>query len=234
MRIYIIRHGDPIYETDTITPAGHLEAQAVACRMASHGLDRIYTSPLGRALATARYTADALEIEPRIEEWTRELSGWTVEPEPWGALPAWDLPGEVIRSGESLPTHDTWHTFPFFDRPEFRATLDEMKRNSDTFLSRHGYERVAGRYRCVQPNSEQIAVFCHGGFGLFWIAHLLEIPFPLVWSGFWLAPTSVTTILFDERSKDWAVPRCLGLGDVSHLYAEGLPVRPRGIRANFL
>jgi probable phosphoglycerate mutase len=42
----------------------------------------------------------------------------------------------------------------------------------------------------------------------------------------------VTTVLFDERSSEWAVPRCLGVGDVSHLYAEGLPVQPRGLLSN--
>ena len=78
-----------------------------------------------------------------------------------------------------------------------------------------------------------MAVFCHGGFGLTWLAHLLEIPLSLVWSGFWMPPSSVTTILFDERSQEWATPRCIGFGDVSHLYEAGLPVRPRGIIANF-
>jgi hypothetical protein len=65
-----------------------------------------------------------------------------------------------------------------------------------------------------------------------WLAHLLDLPLTLVWSGFWLAPSSVTTILFDERSTVWATPRCLGVGDVSHLYAAGLPVQPAGITAN--
>ena len=62
--------------------------------------------------------------------------------------------------------------------------------------------------------------------------HLLEIPLPLMWAGFHLPPSSVTTVLFDERSEQWAVPRCTGVGDVSHLYAAGLPVQPAGIKAN--
>jgi len=31
----------------------------------------------------------------------------------------------------------------------------------------------------------------------------------------------VTTFLMEERSTEWAVPRCLGFADVSHLYAAG-------------
>jgi probable phosphoglycerate mutase len=54
-----------------------------------------------------------------------------------------------------------------------------------------------------------------------------------MWSGFWLPPSSVTTVLFEERSAEWAVPRCIGLGDVSHLHMAGLGVQPSGIKANF-
>jgi len=41
----------------------------------------------------------------------------------------------------------------------------------------------------------------------------------------------VTTVLMERRSDDWAVPRCVAMGDVSHLYAAGLEVSPRGILA---
>ena len=71
------------------------------------------------------------------------------------------------------------------------------------------------------------------GFGLAWLAHLLEMPLPLLWAGFWLAPSSVTTILMETRSEQWAVPRRLSLGDVSHLYDAKLSVSDQGIIANF-
>lgn len=233
MRLYIIRHADPDYDNNTITPAGHLEAQALATHLAGLGLDRIYCSPLGRALDTARYTADLLKLEIITEKWTRELSGWRIDQPPWDAFAAWDYPGELIRAQEPYPNHDTWHTLTPFHNPEFRQQFEELKKCSDDFIKRQGYEREGGRYRIITPNREKIAIFCHGGFGLAWLAHLLELPLTLVWSGFWLAPSSVTTVLFDERSPEWAVPRCIGLGDVSHLHKAGLPVRPRGILANF-
>jgi probable phosphoglycerate mutase len=85
----------------------------------------------------------------------------------------------------------------------------------------------------VNPNKARIAVFCHNAIALTWLGHLLEIPMPLMWCGFWMAPSSITTILFEERSKEWAVPRCIGLGDTSHLYAAGLPIQPRSILENF-
>lgn len=231
MRLYLVRHADPDYERNTITAAGHLEAQALARRFAREGLDCIYSSPLPRAVETMQYTADALQITPQIIEWTTELTDWRLD-QKWGAKFAFDLAGEVIRGCEQLPSHHTWHLTTPLDDPLFQEQFSALKQNSDAFLAQHGYQREGGLYRCLQPNRLKIAVFCHNGFGLTWLAHLLEIPVPLIWAGFWLAPSSVTTILFEERSPEWAVPRCLNVGDVSHLYAEGLPVRPRGLLAN--
>jgi probable phosphoglycerate mutase len=232
MRLYLIRHADPDYPNKTITAAGHLEAQALTRRLAAHGLDHIYSSPLPRAMTTAQYTAELLRMPVEVEEWTQEL-GWTIEQPPHGVIAAWNLPGELIRAQEPYPTHATWHQLPYLENLALREKFEAIKNNGDRFLERHGYKREGGCYRCVQPNRDKIAVFCHGGLGLAWLAHLLEIPLPLAWSGFWLAPSSVTTVLFEERSAEYAVPRCIGVGDVSHLYAAGLPIQPRGILANF-
>lgn len=233
MRLYIIRHADPDYPNNTITAAGHLEAQALAKHLTSYNLTHLYSSPLGRTLHTAQYSVDLLKLPLQMEEWMRELSGWQIEQASWGTFAAWDYPGELIRANEPYPARENWHRTPPFDNPHFQAHFERLKQSSDEFLARHGYAREGGRYRCVKPNRDKIAVFCHGGFGLAWLAHLLELPLPLVWSGFWLAPSSVTTVLFDERSPTWAVPRCIGLGDTSHLHLAGLKVRPRGILANF-
>src|SRR3569833_1782620 len=73
MRLYIIRHADPDYPNNTITAAGHLEAAALAERLATEGLTHIYASPLGRAVHTMRYTADKIGLPHTIEEWTQEL-----------------------------------------------------------------------------------------------------------------------------------------------------------------
>lgn len=234
MRLYIIRHADPDYENNTITEDGHKEAQSLAKRLAAHGLDKIYCSPLGRAIETAKYTADLLGLEYNIEEWTREL--WpelAIDESPWGKIFAIDIPGEVYRDEENLNTANSWYDCKYLVDNNAKDVFEKLKNDSDEFLKRLGYERVDGRYRVINHNEDKVAVFCHGAFGLTWLAHLLEIPASLMWSGFWLPPSSVTTVLFDERSKNWAVPRCIELGDTSHLYEAQLPVKPRGIKANF-
>jgi probable phosphoglycerate mutase len=144
----------------------------------------------------------------------------------------WDAPGEHIRQKPASLTLDAWHEHELFANPLFRETFARVGRDSDSFLAQHGYVREGGRYRIERGNRDKIAVFCHGGFGLWWLAHLLEIPLPLMCAGFFLPPSSVTTVLFDERTEQWATPRCVGVGDISHLYAAGLAMQPAGIKAN--
>lgn len=229
MRILIIRHADPDYPNDTITEAGHLEAQALAQRLKKEGIDRIYSSPVNRAVHTMQYTAELLGIEPIIEPWTRELSLNPVNVS-GSNVAAWNIPGETVRATQPYPGHEIWPELaPYRD---YAQDFEMLKADSDEFLGRHGYAREEGRYHILSPNRETIAVFCHHGFGITWLAHLLEIPFPLVWSGFWLPPSSVTTILFEERSQEWAVPRCTGLGSIAHLHEAGLKLSTAGLLAN--
>ncbi len=218
-RLYIIRHADPDYPNNTITAAGHVEAKLLSSRLAALGLDRIYVSPMGRAMDTMRYTSELLGLPYKVEEWTKELH-LVVDDTPHGQM--WNIPGEVIRSQNPLPTHETWKELEYFRNPIVHETFTSLQANSDEFLERQGFKRVGGKYRILRPNQDRVAVFCHGGFGLTWLAHLLEIPLPLVWCGFGMPSSSVTTILFEQRSADWATPRCIGFGDISHLYETGL------------
>ena len=56
MLLFYIRHGDPVYDPDSLTPLGARQAEALAKRLARHGLDRIYASSSNRAMLTAMAT----------------------------------------------------------------------------------------------------------------------------------------------------------------------------------
>ena len=232
MRLYLIRHGDPDYENDTLTPAGILEAKALAKRLKNEGVDKIYHSPLGRARETMSYTAELTGIKPELLEWTEEIY-YYLEVEGWGETHVFNIPGEVARSIKEGEYHDNWYLRSPYNDPGLLKITENIQNQSNLFFAEHGYKKEGNLYRIEKPNSNKIAVFAHAAFGLAWLSQLLAIPTNIMWSGFWPATSSVSTILFEERSSTWAVPRCLGFGDVSHLYAENLPVKPRGLISNF-
>ena len=76
MLLYIVRHGIPDYTTDTLTPDGEKQAEAVAHRLVPAGIDEIYASPLGRARQTAEPTCRALGLEMQIEPFMSENTAW--------------------------------------------------------------------------------------------------------------------------------------------------------------
>jgi probable phosphoglycerate mutase len=230
MRLYLIRHADPDYPNNTLTAAGHLEAAALARRLAAGRLDAIYSSPMPRAHLTAQYTADLTKLPVTILDWAHEVQGWHYPiVEDGEEIPAWDIPGEMLRAdpvyyhaadwgkGEALAAHI---------QPDFEALGARL----DGVLAGYGLIRAGALYRVERHAGDAIALFCHNGTALALLAHLLAAPAPLVWSSFWHAPSSVTTIRFEERGDTWAAPRALSVGDTSHLYEARLPIQPRGIR----
>ena len=110
MLLYIIRHADPIYNPDTLTPKGKLQAQALAKRLAVHGLDRIYSSPSGRAMETAQPTAELLGLDINIEEWTREIDDRFSVVMPDGKkIFAVNVENSIYRSAENMDLGSRWY-----------------------------------------------------------------------------------------------------------------------------
>lgn len=247
MRILLVRHADPEYITDSLTRHGRREAAALARYFASDACEarptRLYSSPRERARATARYTEKALGLTAEVEPWTTELISWPrlsggdggmggARPGE-GGLALWDTAGEEVVVRQAAATGSVQRQFGVGGVPalqEVEGSYGELRAFSDMFVARHGYVRETegdagagtGRYRVVSQNRDVVAVFCHGGFGLTWLASLLGLPLMSVFTGFFLPPSSVTTILFDERSPDFATPRLLGVGCTPHLIKEDM------------
>jgi probable phosphoglycerate mutase len=91
----------------------------------------------------------------------------------------------------------------------------------DTILERNGYIREGHLYRAVNPNRDTIALFCHFGVECVILSHLLGISPVILWHGFCALPSSVTTLVTEERRKGIACFRMIAFGDISHLYTAG-------------
>ncbi|HBL85220.1 MAG: hypothetical protein A2Y17_03230 [Clostridiales bacterium GWF2_38_85] len=209
MQLYIIRHGDPDYANDTLTEYGWEQARELAKRMAAVNPDRIYSSPRGRAKATAQPACELLNMQYTVEDWTTESMDYMQYP---------DLTDpDTIKKGWNSSFAEGVHDFEYFVTTERADALDEMMSCSDEFLERHGYKKEGLYYRAVKPNDEKIAVFCHGGFGGAWISYLLSLPPAMGWMHLALNTTSVTKFVFENRENGFTFPRCVYLGDTSHL-----------------
>ena len=56
MKLVIVRHADPDYSIDSLTPTGWKEAELLSERLVKTPADAYYVSPLGRAKDTASLT----------------------------------------------------------------------------------------------------------------------------------------------------------------------------------
>ena len=63
MLLFYVRHGDPIYDPDSLTEQGLKQADALVNRMKRCNPSKIYASSSNRAMLTAKPTCDALGIE---------------------------------------------------------------------------------------------------------------------------------------------------------------------------
>jgi Histidine phosphatase superfamily (branch 1) len=185
MRILIVRHADPEYHGDTLTPHGWKEAEALAaalCRNKDVGagkLTGLFTSPMGRARDTARCTEKVSGLVAEVQEWTRELTYWPRMELEWngrpdagrgpgkggeGGLAVWDVPGETVRSVAGVTAANEFESVrPVASAKEPYAALCA---SSDAFLVALGYRREAdGSYTIVRRNRDVRATAGERGGG---------------------------------------------------------------------
>ena len=225
MLLYVIRHGDPCYNPDSLTPKGHRQAEALARRFSLTGLDKVFSSPLLRARQTAQPTCELLGLEMQIEEWTSEDRAWEQMSFPGDRGWPFQIKTDSYKTAENLALGDKWYeAWPFSEVPTLKEGYDRIARESDAFLAKLGYVREGLRYRITKPNDDRVAVFCHQGFGTTWLGHMLGIPPILFWSTFDLNHSSVTIIRFENCDDGTCAPMCIALSDTSHLYADRLPL----------
>lgn len=230
MLLYIVRHGIPDYATDTLTPDGVKQAEAVARRLVPSGIDEIYSSPLGRARQTAEPTCRALGLEMQIEPFMSEGTAWqhfTAFYEENKRTWAFTQRSKILGSDESYAAHDGYGRDIYADDEMAKKGMAIIKEGSDAFLAKLGYEKtgVGNGYRAVSPSKKHVAAFCHQGFGLHWLAYLLNLPMHIFTATFDISHTGITVLRFEEEKNGIAYPQCLCLSDTSHIFADGLPMK---------
>ena len=222
MKIIIIRHGDPDYSIDSLTEKGWREAALLAERIAQMKVDDYYCSPLGRARDTASLTLKKCGRQAQIFDWLREFSLPTKDPAT--GLPrnvAWDAMPDYWTKLDGFFDREKWLDTGYVGESEGRKYAYEVWDGLDAVLADHGYVRDGSMYRTACGNRDVLVFFCHFGVEAVMLSHLLNVSPMVLWHGMIALPTSVTTLISEEREEGAVYFRCCGFGDVSHLYAGG-------------
>lgn len=224
MLLYLVRHGDPIYVTDTLTERGFLQAEAVGKRIAASKITEIYSSPMGRAIQTAEPACRLLSLEAKIEDWAHEVEDERLTPYPDGRLKSvTTLQNTILRENGNIDlTFENSLECTGLNQANMKPAIERIVNGGSNFLEKLGYKEENGIYRILKQNDGRIALFCHAVMQRVWISHLLHIPLHLMWASFAPTHTGVTVIEFKNNENGFTAPKCLCFSDMSHLYAEGL------------
>ena len=149
-RIYLVRHAQSEYNEKGIfqgsldsdlTPLGYVQARLLAMYLSGLGIEKIISSPQRRALKTAVYVGDFLNMEVDIDERIREISFGDLEGRRF--LDLMQERGEEIRNWlknpvkNPLPTQEPLEDFERRVR-EFLEDLKKMEENNILIVAHGG------------------------------------------------------------------------------------------------
>jgi len=240
MRIVFVRHCEPDYEIDSLTPKGWEEARLLAQRVSGWKVDDFYSSPLGRAKDTAKVCLDkraslGLNHDVTVMPWLKEFYYNLKEPKTGEELMCWDLYPSYFCPDKALHDKDSWCDTPLMASADIRKEYDEVTAAFDELLSTYGYERLSdGTYKVNEHNDKTIVMFCHFGITSLLVGHLTGIAPTCLWQGFFMAPSSVSIVGSEERKDFIASFRVQEFGSTSHLTTNNEPVSSSGYFAEVL
>lgn len=167
-RLLVIRHGETVWNAERrfttrsdvpLSDVGVQQAEAAAANLAATAIDRIYSSPLQRALRTAEMiaasqsTACRVEVDDRLTE--------------IDAGPFEGKTSEELRAGPLAAEFAAWHTDDDPAFPDGTETFDHALERVCSFFADHQH----------QPGSTLVAT--HGSLArLIVSSHLLAAPPP--------------------------------------------------------
>lgn len=203
-KMYIIRHCEAmgnvlrVFQGSSdldISELGKVQLKYLEERFNAIPLDRIYSSPLKRAIKTAQAVAGVKNIEIEVREGLKELYGGVVEGKPF------------VEAFNAVPgLADTWDNHPQDFAPEGGETM------------RHAYDRIWNTVKLIaeQNPDKTVALTSHGGVIRCLMCRLLKGDINELKNIEWCENTGVTLIEFDDSLK----PSVVFFNDCSHLPEE--------------
>lgn len=234
MLLFYVRHGDPIYDPDSLTPFGERQAEAVGKLLRNLRIDDVYASTSERAKLTAKPLCEIAKKEMTLLDFANEGYAWkeltcfskAINCNTWLFF-APEMK-ELFHTPEMIALGQKWYEHPVFktdENKDYGAGIGRIQAGADEFLASLGYKRISdGKYEVTDHNDKRVAFFAHQGFGLAFLSCVVGIPYPMFCSHFDICTSGVTVIEF-ANDGGYSYPRILTLSSSAHLYKEGLPTR---------
>lgn len=147
MKLIFIRHGDPDYKIDSLTEKGKKEAKLLADRVAKfRNVKEVYVSPLGRAVKTAEYSLNALNMKGRTKDWLREFAVKVKDPDGNEKNIPWDYFPSYWTNDPCFYDKDHWFESKLFEGSEIKENYDRVSNGLDEILQKNGYKRSGNLY----------------------------------------------------------------------------------------
>lgn len=223
MEFFYIRHGEPVYDPDSLTNKGHEQARLLTTYFLNCGLNQIYSSTSVRAIQTAKPTCDALGLVMQLVDFANEKYAYKDFSIGEGSERSW-LSGNwmsrtLFASKEIRELGFQWYNHAALSKYKYEKGVERVYNDCDKFFLSIGYEhiRYTGKYNVISHSDKKIALFAHEGFGKIFLSCMLDIPYPYICNCFNMSHTGVTKIRFIENDGE-AVPVVDFWSSQGHLY----------------
>ena len=202
MEIILVRHAEPAWSDDSgqaindpgLTARGRQQAKIVAERLARDldGPSELLVSTAKRALETVDPIAEALGLEPQVEEWIHEIR---LPPE-WEGTPAEEV-SRVLKEHRHQPREAWFQGIPGHGE-SFLDFHERVTAGLEAALNERGVERHRADEEhlwWVPEDLPRLVIIGHAGTNSSILGHLLGLtPQPWEWERFSSNHASVTRL----------------------------------------
>ncbi len=228
MKIVFVRHGEPDYSIDSLTPKGFIEAKLLGQYLSKIKNCDYYTSPLGRAKDTCYETTRLVGCEAEVLPWAREFHAQVDDAATGKKRIPWNLMPKDWTNRPLLFDKDKWVEDGLMATGDVAENYEEIKKGIDALLARYGYKREGNLYRCEEGSDKTIVIFCHLAMQMVAMGYLLGLAPAVMWHSFFVAPSGFSTLVTEEREAGYAAFRCREVGSTVHLALGNEPPSPSG------
>lgn len=207
MLIYFIRHGNPCYEPDSLTPRGHYEAEETAKFLLTRNIEKIYSSDSVRAYKTAEHFANLSKKEITKMHWASEyVSGEYFGTMINGYFEFFDTAKQYREACARDQDDPEWYKHKPWCDMRMKEGSDYFDKEIDAWLESMNviHDREKKEFYAKRQTPESVALFSHGGVGMKFLTSMLDmnlVKFPILFRGFDTCSVTVFEISLEDSHK---------------------------------